>query len=88
MPNGNILLSSPFLSLVGDNSLAYELRAMAVVEVHVNATYGVQHPALKSVYVKSQSVIGGKLFSYYRTVFELAQGLRDSKTSYLNCSLR
>ena len=25
--------------------------------------------------------MGGKLFSSYRTVFELAQGLRDSKTS-------
>ena len=50
-------------------------------------TYYAQHPALKSVYGKSESVIGGKLFSSYRTVFGLAQGLWDSKTSdTVNCS--
>ena len=71
------------LSLVGDNSLVHELRVMAAVELHV-----CQHPALKSVYGKSQSVMGGKLLSSYRTVFELAHGLRDSKTSDLNCSYK
>ena len=51
----------------------------------LNATYYAQHP--ESVYGKSQSVIGGKLWSSYRTVFELIQGgLWDSKTSDLNCS--
>ena len=30
--------------------------------------------------------MGGKLISSNRTVLELAQGLRDSKTSVLNCS--
>ena len=40
--------------------------------------------ALKSVYGKSQYVIGCKLFSSYRAVFVLAQGLLDSKTSDLN----
>ena len=69
-----------------DNSLLHELRVKPAVELHVNATYYAQHPALKSVYGKSQSVIGGKLFSSYRTVFELAQDLQDSKTSDLNCS--
>ena len=44
------------------------------------------HPALKSAHEKSQSVVSGKLFSSYRTVFELAQSLPDSKTSGLNCS--
>ena len=29
--------------------------------------------------------MGGKLFSSYRTVFGLGQGLQDSKTSDLNC---
>ena len=73
------------LSLVGDESLVQELRVMVAVELHVNvtlhvnATYYAKHPALKSVYGKSQSVIGDKLFSSYKTVFELAQGLRDSK---------
>ena len=53
----------------------------------VNATYYAQHPTLKPVYAKSQLVMGGgKLFSSYRTVFEIAQGLRDFKTSDLNCS--
>ena len=50
---------------------------MAAVELHVNAAYYVQHPPLKSAYGKIQSVIGGKLFLVYRTVFELTQGLRD-----------
>ena len=58
---------------------------MAAVGPHVNATYYAQHPALKSVYGKNQSVIGGKLFPPCKTVFELAQGLRDCKTSDLNC---
>ena len=43
---------------------------MAAVELHVNATYYAQH--MKSLYGKSQPVIVGKLFSSYRTVFELA----------------
>ena len=50
---------------------------MAATGLHVNATYYAQHPALKSVYGKSQSVIVGKLFSTYRIVFELAK-LRTS----------
>ena len=37
------------MSLVADNSLVHELRMIAAVELHVNATY-TQHPALKSVY--------------------------------------
>ena len=48
---------------------------MAAVELYVNATHYDQHPALKSGYGKCQSVIGGKLFTSCRTVFELAQGL-------------
>ena len=60
---------------------------MEAIELHINARYYAQHPALKSVYGKSQSVIGGKLFSSYRTVFELAQEYSDSKTSdFNNCS--
>ena len=59
---------------------------MAAVELHGNATYYAECPTLKPVYGKSQSVIGGKLFSSYRTVLELAQGLQDSKTSGLNSS--
>ena len=55
-------------------SLVHELRVMAAVKLHVNATYA-QHPVLKSVYGKIQSGMGGKLFSSYRTVFELGQGL-------------
>ena len=56
--------------------LVHELKVMAAVELHVNATYYIQHTALKSVYEKSQSIMGGKLFSSYRIVFELAQGPR------------
>ena len=61
MPNGNYLLSSASLSLVGDSSLVHELRVMAAVELSVNATYA-QHPALKSVYEKSQSVMVASYF--------------------------
>ena len=46
------------LPLVEDNSWW----VIAAVELYVNATYFVQHPALKSVYRKIQSVIVGKLF--------------------------
>ena len=34
---------------MGDNSLVHELRVMKAVELHVNATYYAQHPALKQV---------------------------------------
>ena len=51
-------------------------------ELYINARYYAQHPAMKSVY--DQSVIDGKLFSSYRTVFVLAQEYSDSKTSDLN----
>ena len=59
---------------------------MEAVELRLNATYYVQYYALKSVDEKSQSLMGGKLFFFYRTVFELAQGLRNSKISVMNCS--
>ena len=60
---------------------------MEAIELHINARYYAQPPALKSVYGKSQSVIGGKLFSSKRTVFELAQEYSDSKASdFNNCS--
>ena len=60
---------------------------MEAIELHINARYYAQHPALKSIYGKSQSVIGGKLFSSNRTVFELAQEYSDSETSDFNsCS--
>ena len=76
MPNGNCLFSSASLSLVADNSLVHELRVMAAVSsyIHLNATYA-QHLALKSVYEKNKYVMGGKLFSSYKTVFELVQEL-------------
>ena len=60
---------------------------MEAIELHINARYYAQHPALKSVYGKSQSVIGDKLLSSYRTVFKLVQECSDSKTSdFNNCS--
>ena len=84
--NRNFQFSSASLSLLGDNLLVHEHRVMAAVELHVNATYYAQHLALKSVCEKSQWVTSDKLFSSYRTMFELAQSLGDSKTSDLNCS--
>ena len=53
---------SASLSLVGDNSLVNELRVIAAVELHVNATYATY--ALKSVYEKSQSVMDVKLLRW------------------------
>ena len=55
--------------MVGDNSFVHELRAMAAVELNLNASCCAQNPGLKSVYEKSQSVMGGKLFSSYTTFF-------------------
>ena len=88
IPHGNCLFSSASLSLVGDNSLVHDL-VMTAFELLVNAAYYSQHSALKSVNRKNQSVIVGKFFSSYRTVFdfELAHGLQDSKTSGLNPSI-
>ena len=61
---------------------------MAAVELHVNATYYAQYPALKSVYGKDRSVLLC-LVSYfppvsYRTVLS-AGSSRDFKTSELSC---
>ena len=47
MPNGNFLFDSASITLV------YELRVIAVVMLHLNATYFAEHPALKSVDEKS-----------------------------------
>ena len=66
--------------------MVHKLRVIADVEPHVNTAYYHQHPALISGDEKRQSVMVGKLYSSYRTVSELAQGPRDSKTSDLNCS--
>ena len=55
------------------------LRVMAAAEVHLNAAYYAQHPPLKSAYGKSQSVIGGKLFSSCRAVFELHRVFENPK---------
>ena len=63
----------------------HEVRFMTAVELHLNATYD-QLPVLKSVYEKSQSEKGGKLFSSYRTVFEPTEGQRDFKVNDLKCS--
>ena len=62
MINGNCWFSSASLSLVGKKSLVPELRVMGVaVELHVNATYCVQHLAMKSVYLWTKPVICGNL---------------------------
>ena len=84
MSNANYLLSSVFLLLAGDNSLVHDIRKIAAVKLHLSATY-TQCLVLKSVYKKSQYVIGDKLFSSNRTVLELAQSLWHSKASDLNC---
>ena len=68
-----------------DKSLVHELRVMAAVELHVNATYyAQQHPVLESFYGKDQSVISGKLFSSYKTVLSRGSSW-DSKTNDSNC---
>ena len=61
----------------------HEPCVMAANELHENATYYAQPPALKPIYEKDQSVIAGKLLSSYRTVFSTVSS-GDSKTSDLN----
>ena len=61
----------------------HELRVTATTELHLNATY-VGHIVLKIVHEKSQSVMDDNLLFFWEKVFDLAQRLRDSKTSDLN----
>ena len=63
VPNGNCLVSSASFLLVGDNTLLHELRLMAAAVLHVKSTYYTRHPVFKLVFEKSQSLMGGKLFS-------------------------
>ena len=72
--NKNYLFSSASIEIARRQLTGVcEVRVIAAIELHGNATYFAQHPALKSVYGKSQSVIVAKLFFTYRTVFELAE---------------
>ena len=57
-----------YLQLVGDKSPVHELRVMAVVELHLNATY--------AFYEKRKYIMGGKLFSSYRSVSTSTKSLR------------
>ena len=61
----SVQLSTNYHWQLGDSSLVHEHRATAAVDLHVNTTCRAQYPALKSVYGKNQSVIGGKLFLFY-----------------------
>ena len=61
----SVQLSTNYHWYLGNSSLAHELRATAAVDLHENTTCFAQYPALKSVYEKKQSVIGGKLFPFY-----------------------
>ena len=57
----------------------HELRVIAAVDLHINMQ---QHPALKSVYGKSQPVIGGKLFSFYfigKCLPRISRGIEKNK---------
>ena len=58
---------------------------MGAVQLHLNVTCYAQHPSLKLIDEKRQSVMG-KLLSSCWTVFELTQGVLDSTTNDLNCS--
>ena len=69
MPNGNCLFGSTSSSLLGNSSLEHERTIMAAIELHLNAIHYVPNPALKSVYKKKQSVMGGKFSFSYRKVF-------------------
>lgn len=74
------LFSSASFSSVEDNSFVrLTLRVTTAVDLHLNATYA-QKAALKSLYEKYQSVLGGKSFTSSK-IFEI----HDSKTNALNC---
>ena len=74
---------------------------MAAIELHLNAIHYVPNPALKSVYKKKQSVMGGKFSFSYRKVFgqylmnmkmaykfaELFHYYYSNLLSYLNCRI-
>ena len=79
------VVSSASLSLVGAIShwCMKFVWVMAAVELHVNVTYA-QHPALKSVYGKYQSVIAGNYIPSGQCLAVSTGSSRDSKTSDLN----
>ena len=49
--------------------MEHELTVMEAIELHLNAIHYVPNPALKSVYKKSQSIMGGQFSFSYRKVF-------------------
>ena len=82
MPNGNCLFSSASLSLVREIThwCMYSDGSWQVIcKCNICPTF-----ALKSLYGKSQSVIGKKvIFLDYRTVFELTQGQIPQKVTWI-----
>ena len=88
MINGNGCFSSAYLSLVtGRRSYwSKNLEWWVALELHVNATYYVQHLALKSsVYLCKKPVICGKLLTPKDSVWTSTE---SSKTSDLNSSFK
>ena len=80
-----------FFKIISKSKSSFQLfniaiRVMTAVELHFHAIYHFQHLKLKSLFEKSQSVQGGKFFSSYMAVFEVAQGPRNSRTIKVNCS--
>ena len=82
-PNENCQFRSASLSLVGNNSLVQELKVMGSCWATCNCNILCPTSCIDiSLFMEKTN----KLFLSYRTVFELAQSLQDSKTSDFNCS--
>ena len=65
--------------------MVHELTVMTTAELHLNATYYSQHPALKSVDQKNQSLRGGMLFYSIGQCLGWHRVLKIKKSD-LNCS--
>ena len=77
IPNGNCLFSSVSILMVGDNHLVDILRLLTAIELFNNSDFYNRHPILEAIFEDSKTALGEKLFSSFRTVFELALGLRS-----------
>ena len=69
-----------------NSSLIHLLRILASLELLLYHEFYSRHQVLTDVY-NGKTVLGEKLFASYKSVFELARGLRDSQTSINNKGL-
>ena len=69
------------------NTVIHLLRILTSAGLFLIHIFYSRHPILTDVYNNDNTVLGGKLFTSYESIFELTRGLRDSQTSIINKDL-